>query len=84
MNIIRGKQNMKHNIKRALALFLALLLATPTFAFAEEPAGGIIMLDETPLRMRGLRFLILNRRARDRRMRLWNCPASILICPRMD
>ena len=48
MNIIRGKQNMKHNIKRALALFLALLLATPTFAFAEEPAGGIIMLDETP------------------------------------
>ena len=48
MNIIRGKQNMKHNIKRALALFLALLLATPTFAFAEEPAGGIIMLDEMP------------------------------------
>lgn len=28
---------MKHNMKRALALFIALLLAMPSVAWAEEP-----------------------------------------------
>jgi len=37
VNVIREEQNMKHNIKRALALFIALLLTVPTFSFAEEP-----------------------------------------------
>ena len=48
MNVIREEQNMKHNIKRALALFIALLLAVPTFTFAEEPADEIIVIEEAP------------------------------------
>ena len=48
MNEIREEQNMKHNIKRALALFIALLLAVPTFTFAEEPADEIIVIEEAP------------------------------------
>ena len=39
---------MKHNIKRALALFIAMLLAVPTFTFAEEPADEIIVIEEAP------------------------------------
>lgn len=39
---------MKHNIKRAFALFIALLLAAPTFTFAEEPSDALIMLEEAP------------------------------------
>ena len=35
---------MKHTIKRALALFIALLLATPTFAFAEAPEEQVIVI----------------------------------------
>ena len=46
MNVIREEQNMKHNIKRALALFIALLLAVPTFTFAEEPTDEIIVIEE--------------------------------------
>ena len=37
---------MKHNIKRAFALFIALLLAAPTFTLAEEPDDEIILLEE--------------------------------------
>ena len=39
---------MKHNIKRALALFIALLLAVPTFTFAEEPSDEVIVIEEAP------------------------------------
>jgi len=37
---------MKYTLKRALALLIALLLAMPTFAFAEEPSGEIIALED--------------------------------------
>lgn len=33
---------MKHTVKRALALFIALLLAMPTFAFAEAPEDPVV------------------------------------------
>ena len=36
---------MKHTMKRALALLIALLLAVPTFAFADEPADGIVAVE---------------------------------------
>ena len=36
---------MKYSLKRALALLIALLLAFPTFAFAEEPADGIVVIE---------------------------------------
>ena len=36
---------MKHTIKRALALFIALLLATPTFVFAEAPEEQVIVIE---------------------------------------
>ena len=36
---------MKHTLKRALALLIALLLALPTFAFADETANGIVDLE---------------------------------------
>ncbi|MBR2698308.1 MAG: hypothetical protein IKE76_06915 [Clostridia bacterium] len=36
---------MKHTVKRALALFIALLLAMPTFAFAEAPEDPVIVIE---------------------------------------
>jgi len=40
---------MRHNIKRALALFIALLLATPTFTLAEAPSDEIFALEDAPV-----------------------------------
>jgi len=39
---------MKYTLKKALALLMALLLAVPTFALAEETPDGIVVLEETP------------------------------------
>ena len=44
---------MKHTLKRALALLIALLLAAPTFALAEEPTEGITTGFERKYRKEG-------------------------------
>ena len=38
--------HMKYSLKRALALLIALLLAAPTFALAEEPTEGITAFED--------------------------------------
>jgi len=76
---------MKYTLKRALALLIALLLAMPTFAFAEEPSGEIITLEDVLAGDGGGRpFLISNRRSRSWKTRLWNCRSSTSTCPWMD
>ena len=36
---------MKYSLKRALALLIAMLLVLQTFAFADEPANGIVEIE---------------------------------------
>ena len=38
---------MNHSLRKALALLMALLIAMPTFAFAEGPADGTVVLDDS-------------------------------------